>query len=75
MTYEWLILGAIIIVSLLPMFKLLRRFFWAFTVAFVGMMLVHLQHNPGEATLVLGTLGAGLGIARPVRRLLLGGLS
>lgn len=73
MSYEWLILGAIVVVSLLPLVKLLRRLLWAFTIAFVAMMLVHMQHNPGEATLVLGTLGAGMGLSRPIRRAVFGG--
>ncbi len=75
MSHEWLILGAIVIVSLLPLIKVLRRLLWAFTIAFVGLMLVHMQHNPAEATLVLGTLGAGLGLARPLRRVVFGALA
>ena len=74
MTYEWLILGAIVLVSVLPLFRILRQLLWAFTIAFIGMMLIHMQHNPAEATLVLGTLGAGLGFARPLRRMVFGGL-
>ena len=74
MSYEWLILGAIVVVSVLPLFKILRRMLWAFTIAFVGLMLIHMQHNPGEATLVLGTLGAGMGLARPIRRAVFGGM-
>ncbi|MEL6957472.1 MAG: hypothetical protein AAGL89_00805 [Pseudomonadota bacterium] len=74
MTYEWVILGAIIVVSLLPLIRILRRMLFAFTIAFVGLMLIHMQHNPGEATLVLGALGAGLGVARPLRRAVFGGL-
>lgn len=74
MSYEWLILGAIVVVSVLPLFKILRRLLWAFSIAFVGMMLIHMQHNPGEATLVLGTLGAGMGFARPIRRAVFGGM-
>ena len=74
MTYEWLILGAVLIVALLPMIKWVRRLLWAFTIAFVGMMLVHMQHNPGEATLALGAMGGGLMFARPIRRMVLGGL-
>jgi hypothetical protein len=73
-TYEWLILGAIVIVALLPMIKWLRRLLWAFSIAFVGMMLIHMQHNPGEATLALGAMSSGLIFARPVRRIVLGGL-
>lgn len=74
MTYEWLILGAVLIVAILPMIKWLRRLLWAFSVAFVGLMLIHMQHNPGEATLALGAMGGGLMFARPVRRMVLGGL-
>ncbi len=74
MTYEWLILGAILIVALLPMFKWLRRLLWAFSIAFVGMMLIHMQHNPGEATVALGAMGGGLMFARPIRRMVLGGI-
>ena len=74
MTYEWLILGAILIVALLPMIRWLRRLLWAFTIAFVGMMLIHMQHNPGEATLALGAMGGGLMFARPIRRMVLGGM-
>lgn len=72
MTYEWLILGAIVLAAILPMIKWLRRLLWAFTIAFVGMLLIHMQYNPGEATLALGTMGGGLLFARPVRRLVLG---
>ena len=74
MTYEWLILGAVLVVALLPMIKWVRRLLWAFTIAFVGMMLIHMQHNPGEATLVLGAMGGGLMFARPIRRMVLGGM-
>ncbi|SLN19877.1 hypothetical protein [Pseudooctadecabacter jejudonensis] len=74
MTWEWVVLGAIIVVSVLPLIKWLRRLVWAFCVAFVGMMLIHMQHNPGEATLALGAMGSGLMVARPVRRIVLGGL-
>lgn len=74
MTYEWLILGAIVLVAILPMIKWLRRLLWAFTIAFVAMLMVHMQHNPGEATLALGAMGGGLMVARPIRRLVLGGL-
>ncbi|AKS45661.1 hypothetical protein SAMN05444287_0759 [Octadecabacter temperatus] len=74
MTYEWLILGAVLIVALLPMIKWVRRLLWAFTIAFVGMMLIHMQHNPGEATLALGAMGGGLMFARPIRRMVLGGM-
>jgi len=73
-TYEWLILGAILIAALLPMIKWLRRFLWAFSTAFVVMMLIHMQHNPAEATLALGAMSGGLMFARPVRRMVLGGL-
>lgn len=74
MTYEWLILGAIVVVSVLPMIKWLRRLLWAFSIAFVALMLVHMQHNPGEATLALGALGGGFLMRRPVRRAVFGGL-
>ena len=74
MTYEWLILGAIVVVSVLPMIKWLRRLLWAFTVAFVAMMLIHMQHNPAEATLALGAMGGGFLFRRPVRRAVFGGL-
>ena len=74
MTYEWLILGAILILALMPMLKWLRRLLWAFSIAFVGMMLVHMWYNPGEATLALGALSGGLMFARPFRRIVLGGL-
>lgn len=74
MTYEWLILGAIVIVALMPMIKWLRRLLWAFSIAFVGMMLIHMQHNPGEATLALGAMGGGLMFARPIRRAVFGGM-
>jgi len=73
-TYEWLILGAIVLVSVLPMIKWLRRLLWAFSVAFVAMLLIHMQHNPAEATLALGMMGSGLMVARPIRRAVLGGL-
>ncbi|MCF2904350.1 hypothetical protein L0666_05075 [Octadecabacter sp. CECT 8868] len=75
MTYEWLILGAIVVVSVLPMIKWLRRLLWAFMIPFVGMLLVHMQHNPGEATLALGAMGGGLMFARPIRRLVFAGLA
>lgn len=74
MTYEWLILGAILIAALLPMIKWLRRLSWAFSIAFVSMMLIHMQHNPVEAILALGAMSGGLIFARPVRRMVLGGL-
>ncbi|HCP80440.1 MAG TPA: hypothetical protein DIT67_02195 [Octadecabacter sp.] len=74
MTYEWIILGAVLIVALLPMIKWVRRLLWAFSIAFVGMMLIHMQHNPGEATLALGAMGGGLMFARPIRRMVLGGM-
>ena len=75
MTYDWLILGAIVLVAVLPMIKWLRRLLWAFTIAFVGMLLIHMQHNPGEATLALGTMGGGLMFARPIRRMVMGGMT
>lgn len=74
MTYEWLILGAIVVVSVLPMIKWLRRLLWSFSIAFVALMLIHMQHNPGEATLALGAMGGGMMFARPVRRMVFGGL-
>ena len=74
MTYEWLILGAILLAAILPMIKWLRRLIWAFSLAFGALMMIHLQHDPGEATLVLGTLGGGLLFARPIRRAIRGGL-
>jgi len=73
-TYEWLILGAVLIAALLPMMKWVRRFLWAFSVAFIALMLIHMQNNPGEATLALGTMGGGLMFARPIRRMVLGGM-
>jgi hypothetical protein len=73
-TYEWVILGAIVLVSVLPMIKILRRMLWAFSLAFVAMMLIHMQHNPGEATLALGAMGGRLMFARPIRRMVLGGM-
>ncbi|PVA07015.1 hypothetical protein [Thalassorhabdomicrobium marinisediminis] len=74
MTYEWLIVAAIVLVAVLPIIKWLRRLLWAFSIAFFAMMIVHMQHNPGEATLALGAMGGGLLLARPVRRLVLGGM-
>lgn len=74
MTYEWVILGAIVLVSVLPMVRLLRRMLWAFSVAFVGMMLIHMQHNPGEATVALGAMGGGLMFAGPMRRMVFRGM-
>lgn len=74
MTYEWLILGAVIIAAILPMVKWLRRLLWAFSIAFVALMLIHMQHDPGEATLVLGAMGGGLMFARPIRRLVFAGM-
>lgn len=73
MSYEWLILGAIVLVSVLPMIKWLRRLLWAFSIAFFAMLMIHMQHNPGEATLALGVMGGGLAAARPVRRMLFSG--
>jgi len=73
-TYEWLILGVIVLVSVMPLIKWLRRLLWAFTIAFVAMMLVHMQHNPAEATLVLGAMGGGALLRRPIRRAVFGGL-
>ncbi|MDE0967987.1 MAG: hypothetical protein OSA51_01125 [Octadecabacter sp.] len=74
MTYEWLILGAILIIALLPTIRWLRRLLWAFSIAFIGVMLIHMQYNSVEAILALGAMSGGLIMARPVRRIVFGGL-
>jgi uncharacterized membrane protein YoaK (UPF0700 family) len=73
-TYEWLVLCAILIIALLPTLRWLRRLMWAFSVIFVGIMLIHMQYDAVEAMLALGAIGGGLIIARPIRRILLGGM-
>jgi hypothetical protein len=37
-------------------------------------MLIHMQYDAVEAMLALGAIGGGLIIARPIRRILLGGM-
>lgn len=74
MTYEWVILAAIVFVSILPLIKWLRRLLWAFALAFGGMMLIHMQHNPGEATMALGVMGGGMVFGSPLRRILMRGM-
>jgi hypothetical protein len=73
-SWEWLVLGAILLVAVLPLIKWLRRLVWAFALAFGMMLILHMQTNPAEATAALGALGGGLMLARPVRRMVLGGL-
>lgn len=75
MSWEWLFLGAIVLVAVLPLIRWLRRLVWAFALAFGVMLILHMQTDPAEATLALGALGGGLMLARPVRRIISGGLA
>lgn len=74
MSWEWIVLGAIVLVAVLPLIRWLRRLVWAFALAFAAMLILHMQTDPAEATLTLGALGGGLMLARPLRRMVLGGL-
>lgn len=74
MSWEWLVIGAIVLVAMLPLLKWLRRLVMAFALAFGALLVLHMQTNPAEATVALSALGGGMMLARPLRRFVLGGL-
>ena len=73
MSWVWIIAGAVVLLGFFAMIRWVRLFFFAFAIAATGLLLVHFQTNPGEASAALAAMGGGLAVLRPLRRVLLGG--
>lgn len=73
MSWVWIITGAVVLVALLGVFKWIRLFAFAFTIAAVALLLLHFQSDPVEAGAALAAMGGGLLAVRPLRRILMGG--
>lgn len=74
MNWVWIIAGVVVLLALLAVGRLLRRLVLGFALA-AGLLLgLHAREAPGEALAALGVMAAGLRLARPVRRLMLGGI-
>lgn len=65
-----LIAGAVVLVSLLALLRVLRRFILAFVLALSALLLLHSQTAPAEASAALGGLAAVVAGIGPLRRLL-----
>lgn len=74
MSWLWLVIGAVVLSALLGLTQHLRRLVLGFVLALVVLLALHFQTNPTEATAALATLTAGLAAARPLRRMVMGGL-
>lgn len=66
-----LIAGAVVLVSLLALIRVLRRFILAFSLALTALLLLHAQTAPAEASAALGGLAALVAGFGPLRRLIL----
>ncbi|NBT32097.1 MAG: hypothetical protein EBT13_09410 [Rhodobacteraceae bacterium] len=69
MSWFWIIAGAIVLTSALSISRYIRRAMLFFAIAFAGLMVIHLQHDPAEASAALATLGGGFALRRPLAQL------
>jgi len=65
-----LIAGAVVLVSVLALIRVLRRFILAFSLALAALLLLHAQTAPTEASVALGGLAALVAGVGPLRRLI-----
>lgn len=74
MSWVWIIAGIVVLGAVLAVTRVLRRFVMAFALA-AGLLLgLHMKDSPAEAAAGLSVMVAGLGLARPLRRMLFGGI-
>lgn len=69
MNWVWIIAAVVVLISAMSIARHIRRGLIFFAIAFAGLMLLHFQSHPGEAMLGLGSLGGGLAMMRPLRRI------
>ena len=74
MTWPLAIAAVIALMALLAVTKLIRRLVFAFALAACGLLVLHMQSHPGEALAALGAMWGGVIVARPLRRVIWGGL-
>lgn len=70
----WGIVAVVVMLALVGATRLLRRLAGAFGLAATGLLLLHMQTAPGEALAALAVMAGGFALARPVRRMVTGGL-
>lgn len=70
MSLAWIIAGAVVLVALVSVTRLLRRFLFAFAAAAGALLVLHMQTNPAEAGTALAAMGGGVAFAGPFRRLI-----
>ncbi len=71
MTWPFLISAIIVLMALVAVTRVLRRLVWAFAIAAAGLLVLHYQSDPAQATGALAALGGGLAVAGPLRGLVL----
>lgn len=72
MTWPVAIAAAVVFVAFLSVTRVIRRFLFAFALAAGVLLVLHMRVDPVEGGAALAAMAAGLGVARPVRRILLG---
>lgn len=72
MNWAWFIVGAAVLLALLGVTRVMRRLALAFTVAAVGLLVLHMRTSPGEAMAALGVMAGGAALAGPLRRMAMG---
>ena len=74
MSWVWIVTGIVVLSAALAASGLLRRLVWAFALAVVALLVLHMQTNPAEGAAALAALGGGLALARTARRVVTGGI-
>lgn len=69
-TWFWIVIGIILLMVLSAVLPILRRFVFAFTVAFVVLLAIHFKENPQEAMTAYAGLGAAFVARRPLLRVI-----
>jgi len=74
MNLVWIIAGAVVLVALVSVTRVLRRAVFGFALAATVLLALHLRHDPVEAASALAMMGGGLAVVGPLRRMLFRGL-
>lgn len=67
------VIGLAGLLALLSLVRYVRIFVWGFAVSATVLLILHARQNPAEALPALAVLGGGLGLIRPLRRVVTGG--
>lgn len=70
MTWPMILILIVLASTALGLLRLLRRLVWPFALASGVLLALHFQTDPAQAATGMAALGGGLGLSRPLGRML-----